>query len=77
MKISRFPADISWYARIDLNSHEWPPVSLLDDDSWLERPIRQWVVEFCEPGTFFGRTGWILFLKEEDAVAFQLAWEQK
>jgi hypothetical protein len=72
MKISKFDPMDPWYARVDLNEREWPPRD--QHGKWMDRPIRQWVYEFCEPGTFFAAAGWILFLKEEDALAFQLTW---
>ncbi len=72
MKIRRFRHSDPWYAQVDLNEKEWPPLDPRAE--WMDRPIRQWVYEFCEPGTFFSADGWILFLKEEDALAFQLAW---
>lgn len=72
MRISKFTNDTSWYARIDLEEREWPPPDR--QDMWINRPIRQWVYEFCEPGTFFSRNGWILFLKQEDVMQFMLTW---
>ena len=72
MRWVKFSQPGTWYCKVDLCEKVWPPPDR--KDLWINRPIRQWVYEFCEPGTFFSRNGYILFLKEEDAVAFQLTW---
>jgi hypothetical protein len=72
IKITKLPADTSWYARIDLDEKEWPPLD--EDDDWFNRPIRQWVYDNCYPGIFFAAKGWILFEREEDVMQFMLTW---
>ena len=64
-----------WYCRIDLDSKEWPPLG--NDDSWLQRPIRQWVYQrYYSKDVCFAANGWILFANKEDAVLFQLTWSE-
>jgi hypothetical protein len=47
-----------------------------EQDDWMDRPIRRWVLDHCDSNTVFAAAGWILFERETDAVAFELTWSQ-
>lgn len=72
MKFQRCEQSSGWYCQIKLEPHEWP--SIINDNNWDDRPIRQWVFDNCYPGVFFDASGWILFEREEDATMFRMVW---
>ena len=65
-----------WAARADLNKLEWPSINnAWDDDTWIARPIRQWVLDRA-PDSCFTCDGMVLFHKRTDAEWFRMVWEQ-
>ena len=60
---------------VKLNDREWPLVDFYTDDTWLYRPIRQWVIDHCG-GASFGARGNIIFYDEDQFFQFFLSWNQ-
>ena len=60
-----------WSARVSLDPNEWPPID--EEGLWMDRPIRQWVMENCWPVSF-AYYGEILFGKEDEAMWFKMVW---
>lgn len=67
-------SDICWQAEVKLNDSEWPKTD--DYGDWLDRPIRQWVIDnFSWSDAFFSARGSIYFRNRLDAEWFHLTWE--
>lgn len=67
-------SDVYWAARVQLNSAEWPYIGP-HDDSWIHRPVRDWVMSHM-PDSCFTIEGLVLFRRRSDAEWFRLVWEQ-
>jgi hypothetical protein len=73
MIVTKFLPGGGWYAEVMLDDSEWPPID--QNDQWLDRPIRRWVVEHAIGEHFFSAVaGTILFNTKSDLMMFQLVW---
>ena len=58
---------------VQLNKTEWPAIDV-NDDTWLDRPIRTWVNNCGWRATFFCYNGEIFFYDEALFTQFWLTW---
>jgi len=72
MRVEKCSAGSAWYARVQLEDDKWPSID--ENDEWLQRSIRQWVLSQCAGNTWFTCAGLILFESKEDLMMFQLTW---
>lgn len=76
IKLLHTRQDLYYAAVAYLNHFEWPPVSnALDDDEWINRPVRQWVLERA-PDSCFTCNGTVFFRNKEDSDWLRMVWEQ-